>query len=111
MQNFFVRHPSAFRGLAAYAFPSVGAFDLCPGRDEDQLPILRAFLSNVLEAVTIGTLSGCLREGAKSYVKRLRPERESALGQRYSPVKLMCSHPRGEMWARNSASPSFSVFQ
>ena len=56
MQNFFVRHPSAFRGLAAYAFPSVGAFDLCPGRDEDQLPILRAFLSNVLEAVTIGTL-------------------------------------------------------
>ena len=67
---------------------------------------------------------GCLREGAKSYVKRLRPERESALGQRYSPVKLMCSHPRGEMWARNSAgfsrpacflakpaSPSFSVFQ
>ena len=55
--------------------------------------------------------SGCLREGAKSYVKRLRPERESALGQRYSPVKLMCSHPRGEMWARNSASPSFSVFQ
>ena len=55
MQNFFVRHPSAFRGLADYAFPSVGAFDLCPGRDEDQLPILRAFLSNVLEAVTIGT--------------------------------------------------------
>ena len=58
-----------------------------------------------------GTYPGCLREGAKSYVKRLRPERESALGQRYSPVKLMCSHPRGEMWARNSASPSFSVFQ
>ena len=47
--------------------------------------------------------SGCLREGAKSYVKRLRPERGSAPGQRYSPVKLMCSHPRGEMWARNSA--------
>ena len=26
---------------------------------------------------------GCLREGAKSYVKRLRPERGSAPGQRY----------------------------
>ena len=53
-QNFFVRHPSAFRGPAAYMFPSVGAFDLCPGRDESQLPALKAFLSNVLEAVTSG---------------------------------------------------------
>ena len=57
---------------------------------------------------------GCLREGAKSYAKRF------AL-----PVgRLICSHPSGEMWARNSAgissptfllaktaSPSFSVFQ
>ena len=45
-------------------------------------------------------------------------------GQRYSPVRLMCSQPSGETWARNSAglalpalrlaktaSPSFSVFQ
>ena len=67
---------------------------------------------------------GCLREGAKYYAKGLRPGGESAPGQRYSPVKLMCSHPRGEMWARNSAgisrpafllaktaAPSFSVFQ
>ena len=50
-QNFFVRHPSAFRGPAAYAFPSVGAFDLCPGRHESQVPMLKAFLSSVLEAV------------------------------------------------------------
>ena len=53
-QNFFVRHPSTFRGPADYAFPSVGAFDLCPGRDEGQLPVLKAFLSNVLKAVATG---------------------------------------------------------
>ena len=53
-QNFFIRHPSAFRGPAAYTFPSVGAFDLCPGRDESQLPVLKNFLSNVLEAVAAG---------------------------------------------------------
>lgn len=53
-QNFFIRHPSAFKGPAPYSFPSVGAFDLCPGRDESQLPVLKAFLSNVLEAVTAG---------------------------------------------------------
>jgi predicted component of viral defense system (DUF524 family) len=53
-QNFFIRHPSAFSGSAAYTFPSVGAFDLCPGRDETQLPVLKAFLSSVLEAVAAG---------------------------------------------------------
>ena len=48
----------------------------------------------------------------------------SVRGQRYSPVRLMCSQPSGETWARNSAgisspafrlaktaSPSFNVFQ
>lgn len=54
IQNFFIRHPSAFRGEAAYTFPSVGAFDLCPGRDETQLPVLKSFLNNVLEAVATG---------------------------------------------------------
>ena len=56
IQNFFIRHPSAFRGPANYRFPSVGAFDLCPGRDENQLPTLKAFLSDVLEAVATGKL-------------------------------------------------------
>jgi predicted component of viral defense system (DUF524 family) len=53
-QNFFIRHPSAFRGEAGFTFPSVGAFDLCPGRDESQLPVLKSFLSNVLEVVATG---------------------------------------------------------
>ena len=53
-QNFFIRHPSAFEGPAPYTFPSVGAFDLCPGRNETQLPVLKAFLRNVLEAVAAG---------------------------------------------------------
>jgi predicted component of viral defense system (DUF524 family) len=53
-QNFFIRHPSAFRPPAEYTFPSVGAFDLCPGRDETQLPVLKAFLTGVLEAVAAG---------------------------------------------------------
>src|SRR3546814_5349724 len=59
---------------------------------------------------------GRLREGAESYAKDL--------GQRYSPVRLMCSHPNGETWASRSGSiwvplaarvlttsPSFMVFQ
>jgi hypothetical protein len=54
-QNFFIRHPSAFSGPAAYTFPSVGAFDLCPGRDQTQLPVLKAFLGSVLDAVATGT--------------------------------------------------------
>jgi hypothetical protein len=44
-QNFFIRHPSAFRGPAAHSFPSVGAFDLCPGRDGTQSPVLKKFLN------------------------------------------------------------------
>lgn len=53
-QNLFVRHPSAFAGSAAFSFPSVGAFDLCPGRDEVQLPVLKAFLAEVLEILATG---------------------------------------------------------
>jgi hypothetical protein len=53
-QNFFIRHPSAFRGPAPYNFPSVGAFDLCPGRDATQLPVLKNFLSGVFDAVATG---------------------------------------------------------
>ncbi len=53
-QNFFIRHPSAFRGPAQHSFPSVGAFDLCPGRDATQLPVLKEFLSIVLEDVSAG---------------------------------------------------------
>ena len=66
--------------------------------------------------VAIGFTRGRLREGAESYAKDL--------GQRYSPVRLMCSHPNGETWASRSGaiwvplaarvlttSPSFMVFQ
>ena len=49
---------------------------------------------------------GCLREGAKSYVKRFAWPVDLVLGQRYSPVRLMCSQPRGETWARNSVGIS-----
>lgn len=37
----------------------------------------------------------CLREGARSYVFE---------GQRYSPVRLMCSQPSGERWGRSAGS-------
>jgi hypothetical protein len=50
----FVRHPSAFGGDADYLFPSVGAFDLCPGREITQRPVLRDFLRGVFEAVYDG---------------------------------------------------------
>ncbi|MFL6305874.1 MAG: DUF2357 domain-containing protein [Candidatus Sulfotelmatobacter sp.] len=53
-QNFFIRHPSTFKGPAQHSFPSVGAFDLCPGRDEMQLPMLKAFLAGVIETVATG---------------------------------------------------------
>ena len=49
------------------------------------------------------TTTGCLREGAKSYVKCLHVGRGPAPGHRYSPVRLMCSHPSGETWVRNSS--------
>ncbi|RWA98297.1 DUF2357 domain-containing protein [Mesorhizobium sp.] len=53
-KNLFVRHPSAFDGTPAYLFPSVGAFDLCPGRDIGQRPIIQEFLKSVLDAVFAG---------------------------------------------------------
>jgi hypothetical protein len=51
-RNFFVRNPAAFDGLSAQKIPSVGAFDLCPGRDEDQIVILKGFLAAALRAVS-----------------------------------------------------------
>jgi predicted component of viral defense system (DUF524 family) len=53
-KSMFVRHPSAFAGKPEYLFPSVGAFDLCPGREAAQRPAIRDFLRNVLEAVYAG---------------------------------------------------------
>lgn len=55
-QNLFVRHPSAFGGTPEYLFPGVGAFDLCPGRDGAQRPLIREFLRGVLDAVYKGKL-------------------------------------------------------
>ena len=49
--------------------------------------------------------SGRLREGARSYAKRFAVADGSAPGQRYSPVRLMCSQPSGETWARSLARP------
>lgn len=53
-QSLFIRHPSAFDDVQEFAFPSVGAFDLCPGRDESQRATIKAFLGNVLDAVCLG---------------------------------------------------------
>lgn len=53
-QNFFIRHPSAFRGSTTYSFPSIGAFDLCPGKHQNQLLVLKTFLTSVLETVAAG---------------------------------------------------------
>jgi uncharacterized protein len=50
-QNLFVRHPSAFGGAPAYHFPSVGAFDLCPGRDATQRVVLQEFLVGVFDSL------------------------------------------------------------
>lgn len=50
-QNLFVRHPSAFSETPNNLFPSVGAFDLCPGRDITQRPIIKKFIRDVLEAL------------------------------------------------------------
>jgi len=50
-QNLFVRHPSAFGGASDYQFPSVGALDLCPGRDSPQRAVLREFLVGVFDAL------------------------------------------------------------
>lgn len=53
-KNLFVRHPSGFGEKPQYLFPGVGAFDLCPGRELTQRPIIREFLRNVCEAVFAG---------------------------------------------------------
>lgn len=53
-KSMFVRHPSTFGGVPAHLFPSVGAFDLCPGQQTAQQPAIREFLRNVLEAVYAG---------------------------------------------------------
>lgn len=71
---------------------------------------------DIARRLSIEVVGGRLREGAESYAKDL--------GQRYSPVGLMCSHPNGETWASRSGaiwvplaarvlttSPSFMVFQ
>jgi uncharacterized protein len=55
-QNLFVRHPSAFDGAPAYRFPSVGAFDLCPGRDTTQTATIRDFLRGVFDATLTNEL-------------------------------------------------------
>jgi predicted component of viral defense system (DUF524 family) len=55
-QNFFVRHPSSLRNPKSFMFPSVGAFDLCPGRTTGQLESLQTFLVSVLEAVSNGNV-------------------------------------------------------
>jgi hypothetical protein len=50
-QNLFVRHPSAFGGAPVHHFPSVGAFDLCPGREAAQRVVLQEFLVGVFDAL------------------------------------------------------------
>jgi predicted component of viral defense system (DUF524 family) len=50
-QNLFVRHPSAFGGAPAHQFPSVGAFDLCPGRDGAQRAALQEFLVGLFDTL------------------------------------------------------------
>ena len=51
VKNLFVRHPSAFAGAPSYSFPSVGAFDLCPGRDDTQTADNRDFLQRVFDTI------------------------------------------------------------
>lgn len=50
-RSLFVRHPAALSGEGRYAFPSVGAFDLCPGGDDVQRVALKSFLNDVFLAV------------------------------------------------------------
>ena len=58
-QNLFVRHPTAFAGTPAHSFPSVGAFDLCPGRDDAQANVVRDFLRQVFDTLLV---NGAYRE-------------------------------------------------
>lgn len=53
-QSLFVRHPSAFGEEQEFAFPSVGAFDLCPGHGDAQRLAIKSFLGAVLDAVYAG---------------------------------------------------------
>lgn len=53
-QNLFVRHPSAFSGAPEHKFPSVGVFDLCPGRDHRQASIIKHFLEGVFDTILSG---------------------------------------------------------
>jgi hypothetical protein len=50
-QNPFVRHPSAFGSAPSRRFPSIGEFDLCPGRGGIQGAALREFLVGVFSAI------------------------------------------------------------
>ncbi|MBX4876966.1 DUF2357 domain-containing protein [Rhizobium bangladeshense] len=52
--NLFVRHPSSFGSSPSYLFPSVGAFDLCPGRDRNQEQTIRDFIVGILDALYQG---------------------------------------------------------
>jgi len=53
-RNLFVRNPSAFGEMPKYLFPSVGAFDLCPGREDAQRAIIREFIRDILEVICAG---------------------------------------------------------
>ncbi len=53
-KNLFVRHPSAFNQMPKFLFPSVGAFDLCPGREGTQRATIREFLRVVFDAMYAG---------------------------------------------------------
>ena len=53
---------------------------------------------------------GRSREGAKCHVERFRRPCGAIPGRRFSSVRLMCSHARGETWVRDSAWMSMSVF-
>jgi predicted component of viral defense system (DUF524 family) len=53
-QSLFVRHPSAFGGEHEIPIPSVGAFDLCPGRDDNQRLAIKDFLRLVLDNIKSG---------------------------------------------------------
>ncbi|GAB9211419.1 DUF2357 domain-containing protein [Bradyrhizobium diazoefficiens] len=54
-RNFFVRHPSAFGGTPPLLFPSVGAFEFCPGHEQAQVPALASFLRTVLMSASTGS--------------------------------------------------------
>ena len=53
-QNLFVRHPSAFSGSPTHKFPSVGVFDLCPGRDDQQASTIKNFLEGIFDTILAG---------------------------------------------------------